>query len=101
MFTGIFPAVGYAAGSTRNKIVLEHQYPYKVLEPSGESEISRCTSEATYHHEKIIDVTWGQSIMDEISFMRGTFTEKYQKYMAFVEAEWSKEEKHLAEEHPR
>lgn len=43
----------------------------------------------------------GQSIMDEISFMRGTFTEEYQKYMSFVESEWSKEEKHLAEEHPR
>lgn len=33
--------------------------------------------------------------------MRVTFTEKYQKYMSFVEAERSKEEKHLAEEHPR
>ena len=85
----------------KNKIVLEHQYPYKILEPSGNSKLSRCTSEATYHHEKIIDVTWGQSIMDEISFMRGTFTEEYQKYMSFVESEWSKEEKHLAEEHPR
>ncbi len=39
--------------------------------------------------------------MDEISFMRGTFTEKYQKYMSFVESEWSKEEKHLSGEHPR
>ena len=66
-----------------NKIVLEHQYPYKMLEPSGESEIARCTSEATYHHEKIIDVTRGQSIIDEISFMRGTFTEEYQKYIVF------------------
>ena len=28
-------------------------------------------------------------------------TEEYQKYMSFVESEWSKEEKHLAEEHPR
>lgn len=84
-----------------NKIVLEHQYPYKILEPSGNSEIFRCTSETTYHHEKIIDVTWGQSIMDEIGFMRGAFTEEYQKYMSFVESEWSKEEKHLAEEHPR
>lgn len=66
-----------------NKIVLEHQYPYKMLEPSGESEIARCTSEATYHHEKIIDVTRGQLIIDEISFMRGTFTEEYQKYIVF------------------
>ena len=84
-----------------NKTILEYQYPYTILDISGKSEISRCTSEATYNHEKIIDVTWGQSIMDEISFIRGTFTEEYQKYMSFVETEWTKEEKHLAEEHPR
>lgn len=33
--------------------------------------------------ENKIDVTWGQSIIDEISFMRGTFTEEYQKYIVF------------------
>ena len=27
--------------------------------------LSRCTSEATYHHEQLIDVTWEQSLMDE------------------------------------
>lgn len=84
-----------------NLIILEHQYPYALLDASGHSALSRCTSEVTYHHEKIIDVTWGQSIMDEMSFMRGTFTEEYQKYMSFVEDEWTKEEKRLAEEHPR
>lgn len=85
----------------QNKVVLEYQYPYKILDASGCIEISRCTSEATYHHENIIDVSWGQSIMDEISFMRGTFTDEYQKYMSFVENEWSTEEKNLAEKHSR
>lgn len=84
-----------------NKIVLAHQYPYKILESVGCSEISRCTSEATYHQEKIIDVIWGQSIMDEISYMRGIFSEKHQKFLSSVEAEWSKEEERLAKEHPR
>lgn len=84
-----------------NKIILEYKYPYSLLDISGYSKISRCTSEITYHNENIIDVTWGQSIMDEISFMRGTFTEEYKKYMSFVEGEWDKVEKNIAEEHPR
>lgn len=84
-----------------NKIILEYKYPYSLLDISGYSKISRCTSEITYHNENIIDVTWGQSIMDEISFMIGTFTEEYKKYMSFVEGEWDKVEKNIAEEHPR
>ena len=80
-----------------NKIVLEYQYPYTLLNISGDSEISRCTNEVNYHFENIIDVKWGQSIMDVISSMRGTFTEKNRKYMELVETEWTKEEKRLAE----
>lgn len=79
---------------TKNKIILQYQYPYTILDSTGSSEISRCTSEATYHHEKIIDVSWGQSIMDEISYMRGTFTKEYQKYLSTIESEWNKEEIH-------
>lgn len=78
----------------KNKIILQYQYPYTILDSTGNSEISRCTSEATYHHEKIIDVSWGQSIMDEISHMRGTFTKEYQKYLSTIESEWNKEEIH-------
>lgn len=89
------------ADLSENMVVLECQYPYTILDQTGNSKISRCTSEITYHHENIIDVTWGQAIMDDISFMRGSFTEEYQEYMSLVESEWSKEEKHLAEEHPR
>ncbi len=85
----------------QNKVVLEHLYPYKILDITGRSEIKRCTSEATYHQEKIIDVSWGQSMLDEISFMRGTFSDDYQRFLSLVENEWAKEEKVLAEKHPR
>ena len=47
--------------------------------------LSRCTSEATYHHERLIDVTWGQGLMDKISYMRGTFSEQSEKYFEEVQ----------------
>lgn len=67
----------------------------------GNTVLSRCTSEATYHHEQLIDVTWGQSLMDEISYMRGTFSEQSEKYFEEVQKRWDEEEPKLAEEHPR
>lgn len=85
----------------KNRVVSEHQYPYKILDDSGVSILTRCTSETTYHFEKIIDVTWGQSMMDEISYMRGTFTDDHQRFMSLIENDWAKEEKELADEHPR
>lgn len=63
--------------------------------------LSRCTSEATYHHEQLIDVTWGQSLMDEISYMRGTFYGQSEKYYVEVQKRWYEEERKLVEEHPR
>lgn len=85
----------------KNKIILKYQYPYSILDISGNSLLSRCTSEATYHHEKLIDVTWGQGLMDEISYMRGTFSEQSQEYFNDVQKQWDEEERRLAEEHPR
>lgn len=84
-----------------NEVVLEHQYPYQILNATGHSKLERCTSEATYHQEKIIDVSWGQSLMDEISMMRGTFSDRYQQYLSDVEEKWNEEEKSLAEKHRR
>lgn len=55
----------------------------------------------TYHHEKIIDVTWGQSLWDEVSEMRGTFSEKTQRKLSEIEAQWNLEEQTLAANHPR
>lgn len=55
-----------------NNIILEFQYPYTILSSQGESELSRCTSEITYHHEMLIDVSWGQGIFDDVTWMRGT-----------------------------
>ena len=84
-----------------NEIVLQYQYPYQILNSTGKSKLSRCTSEVTYHHEKLIDVSWGQTIMDDISMMRGTFSDEYQKYLSKVEEEWSAQERSLAEKHKR
>ena len=85
----------------QNKIVLERQYPYKILDMTGVSVITRCTSEATYHQEQVIDVIWGQRIFDKISFLRGTFTDDRQRILSLIENEWLKEEKALSEKHPR
>lgn len=84
-----------------NNAVLSFQYPYSILDQSGKSSLKRCTSETTYHFENLIDVTWGQSIMDEISYMRGTFSEEGQRYMQQLEKAWKKEEEKIAMEHPR
>lgn len=85
----------------KNNVILRYQYPYSILDSSGNSMLSRCTSEATYHHEKLIDVTWGQNLMDEISYMRGTFSEQGQEYFEEIQKKWDEEEGKLAEEHPR
>lgn len=84
-----------------NTVVLEVQYPYKLLNQSGKSLLMRCTSETTYHLTNLIDVTWGQELMDEISYMRETFSEKSQNYFNEIEQAWRKEEEKLAQKHPR
>jgi len=84
-----------------NNVILQFQYPYSILESKGYCELTRCTSETTYHFEKLIDVTWGQGIFDEISWMRGTFSEKSQNYLKEVEKQWQSEEQDLAKKYPR
>ena len=85
----------------KNDVILKYQYPYSILDASGNTMLSRCTSEATYHHEQLIDVTWGQSLMDEISYMRGTFSKQSEKYFEEVQKRWDEEERKLAAEYPR
>lgn len=85
----------------RNNIVLEIQYPYTRLTSEGKSLLSRCTSEVTYHHEKLIDVRWGQGMMDEISEMRGIFLQNSQQYLSEIDDKWREEERILAKKHPR
>lgn len=84
-----------------NNILLEYQYPYTLLSDAGSSELSRCTSESTYHHEKLIDVSWGQGLCDEMSYMRGTYSENYQAYLKEINDAWETEEIRLKEEHKR
>lgn len=84
-----------------NKDFLAIQYPYQILDMTGHSELSRCTSEITYHLERIIDVNWGQGIIDEISFLRGTFSEMHQQNLKELEQKWKLEEQRMAQQHPR
>lgn len=84
-----------------NKIMLEYQYPYTILSEKGNHKLSRCTSEITYHNEMLIDVSWGQSIFDEITFMRETYSDKGQKSIRKLENDWEEIEKDLSEKFHR
>lgn len=81
--------------------LLQYQYPYTILDPQGLSRLSRCTSEITYHFEKLIDVRWGQGIFDDITWMRGTYSDESQRYQKEIEAFWQKEGEKLLKAHPR
>lgn len=85
----------------QNNIILEIQYPYTKLTPNGKTSLSRCTSELTYAIEQLIDVSWGQSIFDDISYMRGTFSDNAQLFLSEIEKHWKAEEQSLAKLHPR
>ncbi len=54
----------------KNNVLLNYQYPYTLLDNLNTAVLSRCTSEVTYHHIYLIDVTWGQSMFDDITNMR-------------------------------
>lgn len=84
-----------------NNIILKCQYPYTILDYQGKSNLSRCTSEITYHFENLIDVSWGQGIFDSITHMRGTYSEESQKYLKSIEKLWEKEEEKLSKNNPR
>lgn len=82
----------------QNNVILEIQYPYKKLTESGNSELRRCTSVYTYHHIRLIDVTWGQGIMDELEFPSSSGAAEARKQLEIL---WEEEEKKLASEHKR
>ena len=84
-----------------NNTVLQFQYPYTVLDNQGYAKLSRCTSEATYHSDMLIDVIWGQGIFDEITLMRGTYSDESQQYLKETEANWQLDEENLAKRFPR
>lgn len=85
----------------KNNIILKYQYPYTMLTEEGHHSLSRCTSETTYHFEMLIDVSWGQGIFDDITWMRGTYSDSSQQYLKEVEKAWNKEEENLAKKFPR
>ena len=78
------------------------QYPYTLLpENEGHAKIERCTSEITYHRIGLIDVKWGQGIMDEITTMRRLANPRQRMWFLETTKKWKEEEKQLAKEHPR
>lgn len=81
-----------------NVRIIEFQYPYTLLRESP-TIISRCTSDYTFHRFNIIDVTWGQGMMDEISTMRKLASDP--NTPGFDKSLWELEEKRLAEKHRR
>ena len=85
----------------QNLVFLRIQYPYTILDIDGKSTLKRCTSEITFHYEKLIDVTWGQGIFDDVSYMRGTFSDESQDYFKAMEQEWEKEERLIRESNLR
>lgn len=83
------------------KVVLGIQYPYAVLDEENRKKLSRCTSETTYHHIGLVDVTWGQGLFDEISIMREMAAPESKEYFEKMTKAWEKHEKELAKEHKR
>jgi hypothetical protein len=49
----------------------------------------------------LIDVNWGQGIFDDITWMRGTYSDKSQQYLKETETLWKKEEEELSKRFPR
>ena len=85
----------------RNNTILKLQYPYAMLSDSNTATLSRCTSETTYHLFNLIDVTWGQSMFDEITAMRNGAEPGTKAAFEEITKEWEIEERKLAEEHKR
>lgn len=83
------------------KTFLRIQYPYTVLTEEGEIELSRCTSETTYHIIGLIDVSWGQELADASSELRGLANPEGREWFEKMTAEWEQYEKTLAQEHKR
>lgn len=83
------------------RVMFSVQYPYSILNETGQTKLTRCTSEATYHNIGIIDVSWGQELFDDISIMRDMAAPEGRNYFKKMTSEWEKYEKQLAKEHKR
>lgn len=86
----------------QNLEVMEIQYPYKNLNKEPQLiTLIRCTNEATYHRFQLVDVNWGNAIMDEISTMRRLASKSSENIMKTINEQWEQEEARLAKEHQR
>lgn len=84
-----------------NQIKLSYQYPYSILDNSGKAVLKRCTSDVTFNLENLIDVSWGQGILDEICYIRQIENENNKLYIELVNNLWKEEENRIALDHPR
>lgn len=86
----------------QNLEVMKIQYPYEHLNNEHQSvTLIRCTNESTYHHFRLVDVNWGNAIMDEISTMRKLASKSSENIMKIINEQWEQEEARLAKGHQR
>lgn len=84
-----------------NNMILEHIYPYAVLNDSGISTLSRCTSFLNFHTESIVDVNWGQGLADEIANLMGLFSKDSLIKINQFDTQWKDIESKIASENVR
>lgn len=85
-----------------NLKIINILYPYTMLdENSNSTTISRCTNETTYHLFQVVDVNWGNAILDEISTMRRLASGQNNSALDEINKLWQQEEQRLADEHRR
>ncbi len=86
----------------KNLAVMNIMYPYEGLSNESQSvTLTRCTNESTYHLFPVVDVRWGNSMMDEISTIRRLASNSSEDLLKEINEQWTQEEARLAKEHPR
>lgn len=83
----------------KSKIVLKYQYPYALLDESGEADLLVCTDEINYHHIEHIHVNW--DLIKEVQTMRRLSSPEQFEIKEKLEKEFRKTEKMIAKENPR
>ncbi|WP_242830519.1 hypothetical protein [Desulfitobacterium hafniense] len=85
-----------------NLAVMNIMYQYEDLNNESQSAtLTRCTNESTYHLFPVVDVRWGNSMMDEISTIRRLASNSSEDLLKEINEQWAQEEARLAKEHPR
>lgn len=84
----------------RNNVVLNYQYPYALLNQTDKNTtLPICTDEINYHKFDHIHVNWDG--LQEVQAMRKLASGGKYTFKESAENEWKKEEKSIANKHPR